>query len=58
MRIAAASQVAFGRRPFEQGPGAAYSYAAMSFDALQILAACDPLPFGLALRERPLPLDP
>lgn len=38
---------AFSHLPFQQGRARAYSYAAMGFDALQLLVLCAPLILGL-----------
>jgi hypothetical protein len=40
---------AFSHRPFGQGRAAAYSYAAIGFDVLQLLTVCGPLLFGVVL---------
>jgi hypothetical protein len=48
-QAAACLTAAFSHRPFEQGRAGVYSYAAISFDALQLLMVCGPLLFGLEL---------
>jgi hypothetical protein len=48
-QAAACLPAAFSHRPFEQGRAATYSYAAIGFDALQLLTMCGPLVFGPAL---------
>lgn len=45
-QAAACMLAAFSHRPFEQGRAAAFSYAAIGFDALQLLAVCGPLIIG------------
>lgn len=48
-QAAACLFAAFSHRPFAQGRAAGYSYAAISFDALQLLAVCGPMLFGLRI---------
>ncbi|UUZ65753.1 hypothetical protein LP417_16005 [Polaromonas sp. P1-6] len=46
---AACLLAAFSHLPFQHGRARAYSYAAIGFDALQLLVLCTPLVFGLPI---------
>ena len=48
-QAAACLPAAFAHRPFVQGRASSYSYAAIGFDALQLLALCGPLFLGFEI---------